>query len=171
FTRVLQICFSETKRTEAARALYRNLTAMEAKGLSHLTVELLQFRGLFSKKFESTYEASLREFSEVINNNEVDERMMGNYAVLIATMELISQKEKLPFTLDEFKAQCKKLLMEQFHVLKGSDDASKFWQIVEQLVASNEIYEDKHYQLKNGFIDIRIQDIYQKYAETMQKRR
>src|SRR5690606_21456450 len=106
FTRVLQICFSETKRTEAARNLYRKLLAMEQNGLSHLTVELLKFRPLFAQKFEETYEKALREFSVAINNNEVDERMMGNYAVLIATMELFHTEEELPFTLEEFKTEC-----------------------------------------------------------------
>lgn len=171
FSRVIQICFSETKRSEKARNLYRKLIRMEQLGLSHITVDMLRFRPLFAEKYEETYEATLREFSDLINNKEVEERMMQNYAVLITTMVMVHKELELPFTLDEFKKQCKDLLMEQFHVLKGSDDASKFWQIVEQLASSGMITEDKHYRLQNGYIDIRVQDVYQHYAETMMKRR
>lgn len=171
FSRVMQICFSETKRTEKARSLYRKLINMENKGLSRITVDLLRFRPSFESNFERVYEECLREFSEEVNNNDIDERMIQNYTVLIATMTLVYKELDFPFTLDAFKTQCKKLLMEQYHVLKGSDDASKFWQIVEQLASSGVITEDKHYRLQNGYIDIRVQDVYQYYAETMMKRR
>src|SRR5690606_30053545 len=141
-----------------ARNLFRQLIDMENQGLSHLTVDMLRFRGLFEKEFGKTYESVLREFSQDVNNNEVDERMIGNYAVLIATMQLITTELSLPFSLQDLKDQCKSLLLEQFHVLKGSDDSAKFWQIVEQLASAGMITEDKHYRLQNGYIDIRVQD-------------
>lgn len=171
FTRTILMTFSETKRTEAARKLIRNLVEMENKGISHLTLHLMQYRELFTARYKTTYERVLHELSVEINSNDVDERMLGNYSVLIATCELVAEIERLPFTLDNFRSQCKQMAMEQWHVLRGSDDTSKFWQIVEQLAGSGLISEDRHYQLKNGNVDIRVQDIYQLYAEAMQKRK
>jgi len=171
FTRVIQVVFQETKRSERARELYRKLTDMEGRGISHITIDLLRHRPLFTAEYKNVYERVLRELSTEINNNDVDERMLANYSVLIATCELVAGVEKLPFTLAEFRAQCKQMLMEQFHVLRGSDDTSKFWQILEQLVAGGLVVENRQFQLRDGFIDLRVQDVYHLYAKAMQERR
>lgn len=171
FTRVIQLVFAETKFSEAARERYRKLREMEVAGVSHLTVELMRHRKLFADQYKDVYERVLRELSREINNADVDERMLANYSVMIATCELVEGVEKLPFSLANFREQCKQLLLEQFHILRGSDDTSKFWQIVEQLVAAGLVQENRHFQLRDGYIDIRVQDIYQQYTEAMQKRR
>lgn len=171
FTRVIQLVFTETKRSENARKLYRQLTDMESKGISHLTVYLMRHRKLMATQYKDIFERTLRDLSTEINNADVDERMLANMSAMIAVCEILADVEKLPFTLEAFRGLCKRLLLEQFHVLRGSDDTSKFWQIVEQLVASGFVQENRHFQLLDGYIDLRVQDIYQLYVEAMHKRR
>src|SRR5690606_9218907 len=67
FTRTILLTFSETNRTEEEREEFRKLQRMEDKGLSHLTVNLLQERQLFEAKFQSIYETTLRDFSNEVN--------------------------------------------------------------------------------------------------------
>lgn len=171
FTRCILLSFSETKRSESEREAYRELVRMEDQGLSHLTVDMLQHRNLFETNFQTIYENTLREISDKINNNEVDERLLGNYSMLIATAKIMHGLGMVPFKMDEFEKQCIELILNQFFILKGSDDASKFWQVVEQLFSSMEIQEDREFMLKNGNIYLRIQDIYQQYVEAMHRRR
>lgn len=171
FTRCILLSFSETKRSESEREAYRELVRMEDQGLSHLTVDMLQHRNLFELQFQNIYENTLREISDKINNNEVDERLLGNYSMLIATAKIMHGLGMVPFKMDEFEKQCIELILNQFFILKGSDDASKFWQVVEQLFSSMEIQEDREFMLKNGNIYLRIQDIYQQYVEAMHRRR
>ena len=171
FTRTMLISFSETNRTEEQRELYRSLVRMEKEGLSHLTVGLLAYRDLIVEKFQESYEWELREFSKFVDDREIDERMLGNWSMMITMIRLFSEHLNFPFSIDEFKQQCKDLLVSQFKILQGSDDTSKFWQIMEQLFGAGEILEDKHFKLADKCIDIRIQDIYQLYAEAMHRRR
>lgn len=170
FTRCIQITFSETKRTESARELIRELTKMEDRGISHLTTSLLKYRPLFEESFNETYEQSIRDLANAVNNNEIDERMLCNYAMMIATCILISEHETLPFSVSQFQSQCKTLLVDQFNILRGSDDTSKFWSVIEQL-AGTVLYENVHYQLKSGYIDIRVQDVYPHYNKALMDRR
>lgn len=171
FTRTMLISFSETNRTEEQRELYRSLVRMEKEGLSHLTVGLLAYRDLIVEKFQESYEWELREFSKFVDDREIDERMLGNWSMMITMIRLFSEHLNFPFSIDEFKQQCKDLLVSQFKILQGSDDTSKFWQIMEQLFGAGEILEDKHFKLADKCIEIRIQDIYQLYAEAMHRRR
>jgi len=171
FTRCMLLSFSETKRSESEREAYRQLVRMEDEGLSHLTVDMLQHRNLFENEFQTIYETTLKELSERINNNDVDERLLGNYSMLLATAKIMDGLGMIYFKMEDFEQQCIDLILHQYFILKGSDDASKFWQVVEQLFSSMEIQEDREFMLKNGNIYLRIQDIYQQYVESMHRRR
>lgn len=171
FTRCMLISFTETKRTEEARELYRRLVRIEDAGISQFTAQLLTLRKTFQNTFQNSFEEDLRTFISEINNKDVDERMLQSYTMLITCVKLVSQFFKLPFTVSAFSQLCKELILEQYTILKGSDDTSKFWQIIEQLFSTGEIMEDRQFQLRDGFIDIRIQDVYQLYAEAMHRRR
>jgi hypothetical protein len=171
FTRGILTSLTETKRTEEQRVNMRELERMEEGGLSGITVSLMKFRPLFAEKFRETFYAAQKTLIHSVNNNEVDERMYVNYSAMIAAAELIDPVMPLPFNLNGFKDLMKRNLLEQFFVLKGSDDASKFWDVVEGLFNRGYILEDKHFILKNGYLYIRVGDIYQTYAEELIKRR
>ena len=171
FTRCILMTFTESTRTEEQRQEYRKLQRMEDDGLSHLTMNFLSYRGLFESDFQEVYEGELREFSKYINNNDVDERLQGNYAMLLATAKIMDGLGMLPFSYDEFKAQCRDMVMNQYFILRGSDDTSKFWQVVEQLVSSYILKDGEHYILANGFIYIYVQDVYHHYVKAMNDRR
>jgi len=171
FTRTILLTFSETNRTEEARNEFRKLQRMEDEGLSHLTVNMLRNRELFEENFQAVYEETLRDFSKEMNNSDIDERLFGNYSMLLATAKIMDGLNMLPFSLPDFREQCKSLLLHQYYILKGSDDTSKFWQVVEQLASSYIIKENEHYALASGFIYIYIQDVYHHYVKAMNDRR
>jgi len=171
FTRCILVSLKETNFTESQRDEFRKLQALEAKGLSGITVQLLRYRELFEKQFKTIFEAEQKKLIKAVNNNEVDDRLFMNYAALIATAELIATQEVLPFDLAVFKEEVKQNLLNQFSVLKGSDDASKFWDVVECLFNHHKLEEDRHFVLKDGYLFIRVQDIYHDYAKMLQERR
>ncbi len=171
FTRCLLISLKETNFTETQRVEFRKLQDLEIKGLSGITVELLRYRELFDKQFKAVFEVEQKKLIKAVNNNEVDERLFMNYATLIATAELIATQVVLPFNLTIFKEDVKHNLINQFATLKGSDDASKFWDVVEHLFNSYKLVEDTHFILKDGYLFLRVQDIYHDYAKTLQERR
>lgn len=171
FTRTILLTFVESTFTEQERQEFRKLQRMEDDGISHLTVDFLAHRGLFEEKFQEVYEDSLREFSTYINNNDVDERLVGNYSMLLATARIMNGLNMLPFDLNDFRSQCRNMVMNQYFILKGSDDTSKFWQVVEQLVSSYVLKSEEHFSLANGFIYIYVQDVYHHYVKAMNDRR
>lgn len=171
FTRCMLISLKETNFTEAQREEFRKLQVMEERGLSNITVELLRHRHLFEKQFKGTFEAEQKKLIKSVNKNDVDDRIFMNYAALLATAELIATQINLPFHLTAFKDEVKQTLISQFAVLKGSDDASKFWDVVEYLFNAYKLVEDRHFVLKDGYLFIRVQDIYHDYAKALQERK
>jgi hypothetical protein len=171
FTRFILLTKLVPDKSDTVRKAFDQLKHMEKDGLSQITVDLLNMRPLFKEEFKSRYKSAMRDFEKELKNADIIDRMINNYACLITVVDMVLQKFKLPFTLLEFKNLCRKLIEEQFFVLKGSDTVGKFWSIVEALFEQDYIKEDKHFKLSDGKLYIRIQDIYQFYAELMNKRR
>lgn len=171
FSRFIQIVAVKPPNDDKSQQLYNALKEMEADGLGCITVYLLKYRDYIKQNFKQAYNDEERALTKKINDNEVIPRFTSNYAALIAICKLISDKESLPFNTVGFRELCRKALLEQHYILKGSDTIGKFWSIVEGLFNQDIIREGNHFILKNGNLYIRIQDIYQHYAEMMQKRR
>ena len=171
FTRCIMLSLKETIFSEAQREEFKKLQAMEEQGLSCITVELLGYRKLFEKEFKDIFESEQKKLIKSVNNNEVEDRMFMNYAALLATAELMANHINLPFQLATFREEVKQNLISQFSVLKGSDDTSKFWDVVEYLFNTYKLVEDTHFLLKDGYLYLRVQDIYHDYAKALQERR
>lgn len=171
FTRFILLTKLVPEKTAAVRKAFEELKAMEKDGLSQITVDLLNLRNLFKEQFKDRYKTTTNEFEKELKSPDIIDRMVNNYAGLITVADLLQGKFNLPFSLLDFKNLCLKLVKEQSYVLKGSDTVGKFWSIVEALFEYDIIKEDRHFKLSDGKLYIRIQDIYQPYAEMMNKRR
>lgn len=171
FSRFIALITTKPHKSEESIKNYNRLKDLESGGLSSLTVHLLKHRTLISENFRSTFNEEQRTLSKIVNNTEVDDRFINNYACMIATFNIISKVETLPFNISDFRDLCKRTLMEQFFVLKGSDSLGKFWNIVETLFEQGIITEDRHFIIRDKKLYIRIQDVYQHYTEAMSKRK
>lgn len=171
FTRNILISLTVTKHTESEKEQYRKLSGMEDAGLSGITISLMKHRPVIEERFKHVFVAEQKSLIKELNNNEVDDRMISNYAAIMAVAEIFDSLETMPFNRLKFKELCRQTLLEQFYILKGSDDASKFWDIVETVFTEGRIKEGEQFQLRNGYLYLRVQDIYQHYAETLQKRK
>lgn len=171
FTRTVMLTQTKTNFTDEERLNYNKLKDIEYEGISHLTVGLLQHRNYFDKNFKREFGVTLKEFFNRLDNEEIDERMVKNYAMFLTVYKMMADKVNFPFTYEMLLNKSCDLLLNQHMIVKGTDDTSKFWQVVEQLYSAFEISENQQFKLADGYLFIRIQDIYQLYAEAMHRRR
>ena len=173
FTRVIQLTFSETKGyTEKQRMEFKTLQEMEADGLSHFTVKLLKHRKAFEERYKEVFEDTFKEWIKTVNRGDIDERLILNVAALGATCRvLLEAGEYLPFTYEQFKAYALANMTEQHSHLVGSDDLSKFWAVVETLFVQGKIKEGTDFELSDGFLYLRVQNVQGLYETEMVARR
>ncbi|WP_285055167.1 BT4734/BF3469 family protein [Pedobacter ginsengisoli] len=171
FSRFILLITTKPVKTEAARKNFETLKELEGDGLSAITVYLLRHRDYIAKNFKKAFSDEQSLLYTAVNNHEVDDRFINNYAAVCAIGTILKDLETLPFNISELRELCRKTLMEQFFVLRGSDSIGKFWNIVELLFRDGQVIEDRDFIIKDSKLYIRIQDIYQGYAEAMQKRR
>lgn len=170
YTRVIMLTFTESKHNEDSRTAFRKLMQEQELGLSHLTVHLLGHGPYIIENFKEVFEAEVKEIAKEINNAQVEERMINNYACLSTVCKLLLDKETLGFKHYAFRNLLIRNLSIQQAVLVGSDDTTKFWQVIESLFNQDLIKEDRDFMLADGKLFIRIQNVSGLYEKEMRQR-
>ena len=170
FTRLIFLNFEPLKLTDEHRDLYLKLLAMEKAGISFLTVEALKYRENVADQFKEIHSVESKWLLEQTKGLDIIERLVVNYAMLIAIARIMNDVLPLPFTVNDFRDYCLELIKQQHFILSGSDDGSKFWEIVEQLFNTFQIEEGKDFEIKDGLLIIRIQNVFGLYAKEMRQR-
>lgn len=171
FTRVIMLSFKPGKGfTEDDRREFKKLQQMQEQTLMHITANIVRHRTLFQQFYKEEFDSTFPDIIKKTNNKEIDERMMLNIAVLATTYKIAEKFLSLPYSYSVAENFLIENMKHQFTVLAGSDDIAKWWQVVENLFNRGEIKEDVDFELSNGYLFIRIQQVHPLYEIELRKR-
>ncbi|HEX8315678.1 MAG TPA: hypothetical protein VF609_11825 [Flavisolibacter sp.] len=171
FMRVILLTFEDGKFTDEQRKNFGRLKDIEHSGLSYITAGLVQHRDFFEKNFKTEYDRIFRQtYKEDVTNSEVDDRMIVNISMLLTFFQLFKDKVKFPFTYVEAKSFLIDNMLQQHGILAGNNDIAKFWDVVQSLFIQGLISEDKDFALKDGYIYLRLMQIYPHYMKELRQR-
>lgn len=170
WSRVIFLQFDKLTLTDQARELFAKLRDIENNGISSLTIEALSFRPEIEEKIENYFEEELAYVVKQSKGDENIERITKNYSLILASARVMAECMKVPFTMDQFRTYCIELMKAQLAIASGTDDLKKFWEIVEALFNRNLINEGTDFELEDGKLYIRIQNIYSEYAKELRQR-
>jgi hypothetical protein len=171
FTRVIMLSFKPGKGfTDDDRRNFKDLQKMQEKYLTHITANIVRHRSAFIEHYKTEFETVFPEIIKRVNNKEIDERMMLNIAVLATTHKVAEKFLKFPFTYEQAEKFLIKNLKEQFTILSGSDDIAKWWQVVENLFSMGIIKEGVDFELADGYLFLRIQNVHPHYQKELRSR-
>jgi hypothetical protein len=147
FKRVILTQFHQTEYTTEERELYMKLQALEDGGLTHITAGFMHFRKLIEEKYLAEFEIVLVDMikSAADMQFEVEDRILRNSCVILTTIKLLQQDEKmadkLPYTYDQLKAVIMKNVKEQMLLISNANETNTFWDMVEFLIREKKIEE------------------------------
>lgn len=171
FTRVILLSFKPGKNfTAEDRLNYKKLKTIQEKGLSHITAHIVRHRTLFMEKYKSAFDSLFPEIIAKVNNREIDERMILNITVLAATYKVAAEFLDFPYEYETAEKYLIENMKDQFEVLAGSDDVAKWWQTVENLFTMRMIEEGRDFELQDGYLFIRIQQVHPLYLKELRSR-
>lgn len=172
FMRCIMLSFEEGKFSENQRKNFQKLkNDYEYHGLSYISAELLQFRGVFEDRFKDQYLLIFKQSIKDVASVEIDDRMIMNISILLTIMHLTKDELEFPFTYNEAKAYLIDNMKTQHAILAGNNDVAKFWGVVESLYHQNMIRDGHDFIIQDGYLYIRliqVQPLYQK--ELIQRR-
>ena len=148
FTRSILGVFREREFDVAS---YDELKELELKGLTSVTIQILQLREKFEQRFNPEFDKRYGELKKLLRKQhpsiKFDDRIIKNYLILFTTYLVFKDEIVFPFSDSAAIKIFIETIASQAVMLKGSNDVAQFWEIIESLVISGLIREDEHFKL------------------------
>lgn len=136
-------------RTKEQIKSYEDLKVLEKKGLASLVPEILQYRSDFAKEYPRSFPETFSTLRDQITaaGGQYKERVLRNYTAIANIYRFFSDRIKFPFTYQEVMAACVKDVIKLSTLISDSDSLADFWNTVEYLLETGEIYEGYHFRI------------------------
>lgn len=168
FSRMLFLSFNKYEHTEQEIANFEEFKSVYSKGLTHLTGELLGWRDKFIYHFRSSWELVISEFQK--RTGLLDDRVMKNWCIILAAFKSIESYINVPFNYDDVMKICVANAQAQNSKLDGGSEVQIFWRTLDNLVASNQVFDKVDFFIKQGGGPVSLIGSDEKFEMNPQKR-
>lgn len=148
YTRVLFLAFTKTSFNQTERHNYEDLVATCNMGLTHLTIEILKYRGLFEKNFAESYAMTKRELSARLEGEEIHDRIFGNWIIPLATFRTLETVLDVPFSYAELFDTAVRGVRSQNELAQESSEISDFWNMLQGFQTTGKCVQGAHYNIR-----------------------
>ena len=148
FTRVIFLTFNQSVFSTDAKARFEEMKEIRKRGLSHLTLQILQHRAKFESEFAGNYNTALSDLVENTRHEEVQDRILRNWCVPLAAFRTLSGVLDLPMTYREMLNICVDHVLMQNSECKTSNELASFWNVVAYLLQDGKIFKDSDFKIR-----------------------
>lgn len=148
FSRTIYLTFDSTVHDREAKQRFNELTSIRKMGMSHLTNEILSHRVEFENDFKAEYDEVCNDIMAGLQNNEVEDRIWRDWAVLLASYKCLYQRLQMPWSYEDMKTITIEGIIRQNKECAASNEMGQFWEIFGYMAQMGMIYEDCDYKIK-----------------------
>lgn len=148
FSRVIHLSYSKTTFSKEAKRNFDEFQAISARGVSHLTVQLLKFRKLFEADYSSHYATCKRELIAALTDDNVEDRLLNNWLAPLAAFHCVQTSLELPFTYTDLFNICVGGIRRQNEQLRKNSDIAVFWSLLDSNHMQGRIIAKAHFALR-----------------------
>jgi hypothetical protein len=164
FTRYIMLEFRSIGRNYSAFEALKN---MEKRGLTSVTLEVLQHRAALEKTFAAGFQIIYKFLKEEMEEFGIEDRMFLNMASILTPALYMMENGLLhfPFSKEELVDMGMAIIKRQHEQISNSTDANRFWDIFVALVRSGDLKEGFDYKFHKGKLYIRLGNVHPLYME------
>lgn len=148
FSRVIHLSYSKATFSREAKRNFEEFQAISARGVSHLTVQLLKLRKLFEADYASHYATCKRELVAALYEDSVEDRLLNNWLAPLAAFHCVQTSLDLPFTYTDLFNICVGGIRRQNEQLKKNSDIAVFWSLLDSNHMQGRIIAKAHFAIK-----------------------
>ena len=160
-TRLLWLDMNKNEFTTEEINRYNELSDITSKGISSFGNEILDYRELFVANFKEIYRKNKEYISELVQ--KAPSRISTNYAILMATYEILSKNIHFPFTYNEILQHFIKSIEFQLNKISSSSLTNKWWDCFLTIIQStneNRLEINKHYRIEENKLHFNFTNTY-----------
>lgn len=148
FTRMIYLPTAITVHDREAKDKFNHLSDIRKVGLQHLTMQVLAHRANFESAFYETYNDVTNEVYDLIDSDNVEDRLWRNWAVLLTTYKVLSVPLGLPFEYDEIKRLCIEGIKRQNGEVTSNNELGNLWNALSTLYDQGKVFPDSDFKVK-----------------------
>lgn len=150
-SRLISLQFPLGNRTAEQRANFTKLMNWSVAGMSSLILDVIEHRNYFEDALAKTYNEVVRELKDVFDTpgaeQDYEERILGNYAVLLITYKILESRITFPFTYQTIFKQCVAGIIENSEAIQDSNGLTEFWNILQWMYEHRIISEGFQFEI------------------------
>lgn len=144
FSRCVFLSTYKTTHTPDETKDYNLLKEMDDEPKTHFVKKLIQLRPLIEEQYSKQFFKLQKDITNELTI-DADDRVIRNYATLLATFAVIEKHINCPFTLEEAKKVAHNCIKEQMNIMNDSSEIGQFWQTFVFLVDTMKIQRDYNF--------------------------
>lgn len=170
FSRMVLVEFRNAgQRDQSAVDRFNKLRLLEDAGITAITLEVLRLREYVKQAFVPAYNEIATHLRCAFSGDQMPERLIVNYSILIAMVKVIGEQLELPFTYTGLILTAEKFITRQNAMMSTANEVQQFFEMVAFLVSHKLVEDGRDIMVKDGFIKIRLVTIIGLYREHSRK--
>ena len=148
FSRVIHLQYSEVTFSKEAKRNFEEFQTISARGVSHLTVELLKLRKVFEADYASHYAICKRELISALSEDQIEDRLLNNWLAPLAAFHTAQTSIDVPYSYRELFDLCVQGIRAQNEKLKRTSDIAVFWNMLDSNHMQGKIVSKAHFIIR-----------------------
>lgn len=147
FSRLIFLSFKKSDFSIDEKRKFDDLTRVRDLGFSHITMQLQDCRKAMEVNFVNNYRQVTDELANTLNGQKVEDRILRNWAIVVATIRAIENLIPLPFQSTELFNIAADGIIKQNKECLSNNELSQFWSTYAYLAAEGEISIEGDYRI------------------------
>ena len=129
---------------------YSALRQVQEKGLTALTLEVLDHRNRVQNFFFAKYNDTCEEIARLTNYATLETRIVENWAKCLAVFRCVEDRLPFPFTYQELLTLAVQGILKQNDMIGEGNELAHFWRTIMYLRDNGDIFERADYMIKRA---------------------
>ena len=129
---------------------YSALRQVQEKGLTALTLEVLDHRNRVQNFFLAKYNDTCEEIARLTNYAPLETRIVENWAKCLAVFRCVEDRLPFPFTYQELLTLAVQGIIKQNDMIGEGNELAHFWRAIMYLRDNGDIFERADYMIKRA---------------------
>lgn len=148
FSRMIYLTHDTTVHDRDAKDKFNHLADIRKLGLQHLTKQILSHRHMFENSFYDVYNEVTNEVYDVIDGQQIEDRLWRNWVMLLAAYKALSKPLDLPWEYEEMKSLVIAGIKRQNAEVISNNELGNLWNAMTYLYEEGMIFGESDFKVK-----------------------
>jgi hypothetical protein len=150
-SRSIIVEFQQTaNRSDKQTELHAKLKQLEKEGLGGIITEVMKYRDIVDKKYQSEFGENLKTLKMALNAESLGfkERIIRNYCALFTIVKILYDEMRFPFMIVDMEKFIIHEVARLSQLLDESNALADFWNTLVYMVDNKQLEEGFHYKIE-----------------------